>query len=141
MRKPKRRFWSAVPGVASLIMLSLIDIRALVLLPLMLLGLQFYSMGTVYLALTGIFLVYKDVGGLYGLSTLTLAFLATVMGRLDRERAPLNDYGVVTATGLLVFPTYFLLRALAPLLMGLEATVLAVLLLVAMYFFIKVIAS
>jgi hypothetical protein len=141
MKKFERRFWSLIPGVIAMTMTFLIDPKTIILLPLMPLGVHFYSIGILYLTLTGLLFVYWDPSGLYSLATVTLAFMAISMGRLDREKAPLGDYGVITATGLLVFPTYFILRALTPFLAGIEATVLAVLLIVTIYFFIKSIAS
>jgi len=141
MRLPKRRFYSLVPMALSMLFLISIDPRTVVLLPLALAGVQWYLLGTAYIFAVAVYLLYAWVGGLYGLTTFALAFMAVAMGKLDRERAPHGEYVVLVASILLSIPTYILLSSLSSIVSGVEVTVLAVLFLATLYFFVKAVAG
>ncbi|ASJ08210.1 hypothetical protein A3L11_02795 [Thermococcus siculi] len=133
----RRRLYSLVALVLLFVLLARMDYRTLLLLPLGLMAIQWYFIGTLFLVSVGAFLVYTRTGGLYGLSVMTLTVLAIEMGYLDRERAPREHYAILIAAVLLAYPTYLLMASLSPLLPRLEVTALAALLLVVLYLFAR----
>jgi hypothetical protein len=141
MKLPKRNYYSIVPFLISVILLIPLGKLGLYLIPFALLALQWYSFGLVYIFLLGILLAYPNNPGVYYLLTFSMAFLTVVSAKLDREKAPVSDYAVVTAAILLSLPTYYLLRVLSYALSGFEVTLLAVLLFASFYFFVKSFAS
>ena len=145
MRLPKsassRNFYSVIPVVISLLLLYRVDPRSLYLIPLAVAALWWYFFGVMYFAAASFLLVYHRVGGLLGILTVAIVFLGVITARLDREKAPLSDYAAVTAAIMLSVPTYYLLLPASYVLSGLEATLLAVALFAALYFFIKSVAG
>ncbi|QDA30459.1 hypothetical protein FH039_00930 [Thermococcus indicus] len=133
----KRRLYSLAPLVLLFILLALIDRRTLLLLPLALMGVQWYFIGSLFLVSVGAFLIYTRTGGLYGLAVMALALLAIEMGHLDRENAPLEHYAVLLAAVGLALPSYLLMASVSPLLPRLEVTALAAVLLVVLYVFVR----
>ncbi|NJE02048.1 hypothetical protein [Thermococcus sp. JdF3] len=133
----KRRLYSLAPLVPLFLLLALIDRRTLLLLPLALMGLQWYFIGSLFFISVGAFLIYTRTGGFYGLAVMALALLVIEMAHLDRENAPLEHYAVLLAAVGLAFPTYLLMFSLSPLLPRLEVTALAAFLLVVLYVFVR----
>ncbi len=133
----KRRLYSIVPLALLFALLARLDPRTLFLLPLGILGVMWYSLGTLFLVSVGAFLIYTRSGGFYGLAVMALAVLVIELGYLDRERAPREHYAVLIAAVLLAFPTYLLMVALSPALPRLEVTALAALLLLVLYLFAR----
>ncbi|MCD6372067.1 MAG: hypothetical protein J7L37_00715 [Thermococcus sp.] len=135
--KIKRRLYSLAPLVVLFLFLAMIDRRTLLMLPLALMGIQWYFIGSLFFLTVGVFLLYTRTGGLYGLTIVALALLTIEMAYLDRERAPLEHYAVLLAAVGLTFPTYFLMFSLSPYLPRLEVTALAALFIVALYVFFR----
>ena len=135
--KIRRRPYSLVALVLLFVLLARLDYRTLLLLPLGLMAVQWYFIGTLFLVSVGAFLIYTRTGGLYGLSVVALTVLAIEMGYLDRERAPKEHYAILIAAVLLAYPTYLLMASLSPVLPRLEVTALAALLLVVLYLFAR----
>jgi hypothetical protein len=133
----KRRPLALIPFLLLTVMMAYLDKRGLLLLPILLLGLQWYSMGAVFLVLLGSFLFYTRLGGSYGLTVMILALLTVETAYLDRERAPLRHYVLLALAVFLALPTYYFLVFLAPLLPSMEVTAVAAVMLVALYFFIR----
>ncbi|NJE46094.1 hypothetical protein E3E35_01445 [Thermococcus sp. GR7] len=139
--KIKRRLFSVIPLALLFALLARIDGRILFLIPLGLMGIQWYFIGSLFLVTVGAFLIYTRTGGLYGLAIIALTLLAIEMGYLDRERAPKEHYFVVLAAVVLAFPTYLLMESISPALPRLEVTALAAFLLIALYVFAKAVAE
>lgn len=139
--KVKRRLYSLVPASLLILLLTLLDHRTLIFLPLLLMGLQWYFMGVLFMVALGSFLIYTKTGGLYGLGLMALALLSVEMGYLDRERAPPGHYLILIASVSLAFPTYLLMASLSPALPRLEVTALAAVLLLVMYAFTRLATS
>lgn len=135
--KIQRRFYSLISLVALFLLLAPIDYRTLFLVPLALMGIQWYFFGVFFLVSIGTFLIYTKTGGIYGLSIMALALLAVEMGYLDRERAPKGHYLILLASVGLAFPTYLLMAMLSSVLPRFEVTVLAALLLLVLYIFAR----
>ena len=135
--KIRRRFYSLISLVALFLLLAPIDYRTLFLVPLALMGIQWYFFGVFFLVSIGTFLIYTKTGGIYGLSIMALALLAVEMGYLDRERAPKGHYLILLASVGLAFPMYLLMAMLSSVLPRFEVTVLAALLLLVLYIFAR----
>ncbi|NJE05538.1 hypothetical protein E3E36_05150 [Thermococcus sp. M36] len=135
--KIKRRLYSLIPLVLLFVLLGMLDIKTLLLVPLALMALQWYFIGTLFLLATAVFLIYTKTGGLYGLTVMALTLLALEMGYLDRERAPRDHYLILIAAVAMSFPTYLLMSMLSPALPRFEVTALAALLLVVLYLFAR----
>ncbi|ASA78472.1 hypothetical protein [Thermococcus sp. 5-4] len=139
--KVRRRLYSLIPLVPLFVLLGTLDSRTLLLIPLALMAIQWYFVGTLFLLATAAFLIYTRTGGLYGLAVMALAILALEMGYLDRERAPREHYLILLAAVAMSFPTYLLMSTLSPALPRLEVTALAALLLVVLYLFARLATS
>lgn len=137
MRRPKRRFYSTIPLIPAVYMLYAVSSWSLLLLPLAFIGIHWHFFGMLYLIGVGALLIYKNVGGVYGLSVVILALLAVELGQMDRERAPLEHYAVMVLSASLSIPTYMMMRAIAPVLPRLEITAVAVGIVLALYAFTK----
>lgn len=135
MKRPRRRLISFIPLSLAFLLLDEIKLQTLLLLPVALLGMQWYFFGSLFILLVGVFLIYSRTGGIYGLAAMSLAVLSIEMAYLDRERAPRGHYIVLIAAILLSIPSYLLLEALAPILPSVEVTALAALVLVLAYLF------
>ncbi|NJF25840.1 hypothetical protein [Thermococcus sp. Bubb.Bath] len=136
-KSPKRGFYSLVPLLFLILLLLPFGKGGLIMGALAIPGVIWFLSGTLYLILLAVFLIHANVEPLYSLTVFSLAFMIPVMGKLDREKATLTDYAVVAAATLLSLPTYLILRAISVTVSGIDATILAVLLLAALYFFIK----
>lgn len=139
--KLSRRFYSLIPLVLVLYMLYTVDEWSLLLLPLAMMGVQWHFFGMLFLAGTGILLVYRNVGGLYGIVIMILALISVEMGQMDRERAPHEHYAVLVLSAFLSIPTYMLIRGLAPVLPRIEVTAVAVGIVLALYLFTKLVGE
>jgi len=137
MRKPRRRFYSLIPLVLSMYLLHTVDRWSLLLLPLALLGIHWHFFGMLFLAGTGIDLVYRNVGGIKGIAIVALALLAIEMGQMDREKAPYEHYAVLILAVSLSIPTYLLIRTVSPFLPRLEVTAVAAGVVLALYLFTR----
>ncbi len=135
--KIKRRPYSLIPLVLLFVLLWRLDPRTLLLLPLGLMAIQWYFIGTLFLVSVGAYLIYTKTGGLYGLAVMSLAVMAIELGYLDRERSPLEHYAILIAVTLLAFPTYLAMVSLSPVLPRLEVTAIAALLLIVLYLFAR----
>ncbi|WP_010479514.1 hypothetical protein [Thermococcus zilligii] len=132
-----RRLYSIIPLIPAVYMLYTVSNWSLLLLPLALTGIHWHFFGMLYLIGVGAVLIYKNVGGVYGLSVIILALLAVELGQMDRERAPLEHYAVMVLSASLSIPAYVMMRAIAPLLPRLEITGIAVGIVLALYAFTK----
>jgi hypothetical protein len=137
LKPPKRGFYSLVPLLFLILLLLPFGKWGLVMGALAVPGIAWFLPGTLYLILLAVFLLHANAEPLYALTVFSLAFMVPIMGKLDRERATLTDYAVVAAATLLSLPTYVLLRVISVTVSGVDATILAVLLLATLYFFVK----
>ncbi len=135
--KLRRRPFALAPFLLLTMMMAYLDKRSLLLLPVLILGLQWYSLGALFLVLLGSFLFYTHLGGSYGLTLMILALLTVETAYLDREGAPMLHYAFLTLAVFMALPTYYLLVFLAPILPSMEVTAVAAVMLVALYFFIR----
>ncbi|WP_297519679.1 hypothetical protein [Thermococcus sp.] len=132
-----RRFYSIIPLALITLILARLNPATLVLMPLGILALRWYSMGAAFVAAVGVYLVYARAGGFLGLTLISLALLTAEMAYLDRERAPAGHYIVLLTAVFLAFPTYFLMAVTAPLVPRLEVTAVAAVLVLSLYLFSK----
>ncbi|ASI99353.1 hypothetical protein [Thermococcus celer] len=139
--KINRRLYSLVPVVLLFVLLGMRDVRTLLLVPLALMAVQWYFMGVLFLVTTAAFLIYTRTGGFYGLTVMALTVLTIEMGYLDRERAPMRHYLILTLAVVMAFPTYALMAMLSPVLPRFEVTALAALLFVVLYLFARLAVS
>ncbi|AJC71581.1 hypothetical protein X802_04895 [Thermococcus guaymasensis DSM 11113] len=138
MRRLQRRLYSLIPLVFSgYLLYTTAGEWALLLFPLALIGIHWHFFGMIFLIGTGIILVYKNIGGVLGLSIVALALLAVEMGQMDRERAPYEHYAVLVLATFLSIPTYLLIYTISPFLPKLEVTAIAAGLVLALYLFTK----
>lgn len=137
MKMPKRRFYSLIPLIPATYLLYTVSEWSLFLLPLGLMGIHWHFIGMLYMIGVGVLLIYKELGGLYGLGIMILALLAIETGQMDRERAPLEHYAVLTLAASLSIPTYLLMVGISPLLPRFEITAVAVGIILALYAFTK----
>lgn len=137
LKPPRRGFYSLLPLLFLIILLLPFGRWGLIMGVLAIPGVMWFLPGTLYLVFLVVFLLHVNAEPLYSLTAFSLAFMVPVMGKLDRERATPSDYVVVAAATLLSLPTYVLLRAISATVSGIDATILAVLLLAALYFFVK----
>jgi|GEM_PF-3971611 len=133
----KRRLYSLAPLFPLFLLLAMIDSRTLLMLPLAIISIQWYFIGSLFFVAVGVFLFYTRTGGLYGLTVMALALLAVEMAHLDRERAPREYYAILLAAVGLTLPTYLLMFLLSRYLPRLEATALAALFIVVLYLLFK----
>ncbi len=140
-KPPKRGFYSLVPLLFLILLLLPFKEWGLIMGALAVAGVMWFLPGTLYLLLLVAFLLHANVEPLYSLTIFSLAFMVPVMGKLDRERATSTDYVVVAAATLLSLPTYVILKAISATVSGIDATILALLLLSALYFFVKGVGS
>ena len=138
---PRRGFYSLVPLLFLILLLLPFGEWGLIIGTLAVPGVIWFLPGTLYLLLLAVFLLQVNAEPLYSLTISSLAFMVPVMGKLDRERATVTDYVVVATATLLSLPTYVILRAISATVSGIDATILAVLLLAALYFFVKGVGS
>ncbi len=131
---------SLIPFVVILFLFAL-NGRLVFLIPLAFLAFFSYFVGSVFLILTAFFLIYHKTGDIYGLGIMALALFFVESAYLDREKAPLEHYAILLLAVLLSLPTFILMRSIAPLMPGFEATALAALILVLLYAFSKVVAD
>lgn len=114
------------------------------LLPLLVLGLPgfvSYFSGVVFLTLLIGTLIYFKVGGLAGILLVALALLFIESAYLDRAKASKEHYLVLTVTVLMSLPTYLLIRSLAPVLPRFEVTAVAMLIVIMLYIFSKMVGG
>lgn len=114
------------------------------LLPLLVLGLPgfvSYFSGVVFLTLLIGTLIYFKVGGLAGILLVALALLFIESAYLDRAKASKEHYLVLTVTVLMSLPTYLLIRSLAPVLPKFEVTAVAMLIVIMLYIFSKMVGG
>ena len=137
----KRRPYSLVLLFLLFALLWRLDHRTLLLLPLGLMAIGWYFIGTLFLVSVGAYLIYTRTGGLYGLMIMSLALLSVEMGYLEREKAPLEHYVLLIAATLLAFPIYLVMVHLSPLLPRLEVTSLAAFFLIVMYLLARLITD
>ncbi len=135
--KLKRRFYSLIFLALLFILLAELSPWTLVLLPIGLLALQWYSMGLVLLFSVSLYLIYHRIGGIYGLGVVSLALLTAEAAYLDRNEAPKEHYLVLLEAVLLTFPIYTLMALFAGFAPRLEVTGVAALFLVFLYLFLK----
>ncbi len=137
MRKPKRRFYSLIPLVLSIYLLYTVDRWSLLLLPLALLGVQWHFFGMLFLTGAGVLLVYRNVGGVLGITIVALALLTIEMGQMDKEKAPYEHYAVLILAASMSIPTYLLIRTISPFLPRVEVTAVAAGVVLALYLFTR----
>ena len=137
----KLRIRFSVIPFAILLFLVAVDRRLIFLIPLALLSFFSYFLGAVLLVVTAFLLIYHKMGGIYGLGVMALVLLFVECAYLDREKAPLEHYAILLMAVLLALPTFVLMRSIAPLVPGFEATALAVLILVSLYAFSKMVTE
>ncbi len=137
--KVRVRF-SLIPFVI-ILSLSVIDRRLIFLIPMAFFSFFSYFMGSIFLILTAFFLIYNKIGDVYGLGIMTLALLLVESAYLDREKAPPEHYAILLLAVLLALPTFILMKNIAPLVPGFEATALAALILLSLYAFSKLVAD
>jgi hypothetical protein len=114
------------------------------LLPLLALGLfgfVSYFLGIVFLTLLMSALIYFKIGGLVGILLVALALLFIESAYLDRAKASREHYLILTVTVLMSLPTYLLIRSLAPVLPRFEVTALAMLIIIMLYIFSKMVGG
>lgn len=100
-----------------------------------------YFFGTLFLvALIG-FLVYYKLGGIEGLFLVVLGLIFIESAYLDREKAPREHYLIVTVASILAIPTYILIGGLSTVMPKFEVTAIAVLVLISIYLFSRMVTS
>lgn len=100
-----------------------------------------YFFGTLFLvALIG-FLVYYKLGGIEGLFLVALGLIFIESAYLDREKAPREHYLIVTVASILAIPTYILIGGLSMVMPKFEVTAIAVLVLISLYLFSRMVTS
>ena len=132
-----RRLYSLIPLALITVLLARLNPATLMLLPLGILALRWYSMGAAFVAAVGVYLVYARVGGFPGLTIISLALLTAEVAYLDRERAPAGHYAMLLVAVFLAFPSYFLMAVTASLVPRLEVTAVAAFLVLLLYLFSK----
>lgn len=139
MRKPRIRF-SPIP----LIILAFLLLSYPKLLPVLVLALPAllsYFLGMFFLVVFIILLVYYKIGGTFGVLLVALALLFVESAYLDREKAPKEHYLILTVSVLLALPTYLFIRTLAVAMPRFEVTAIAMLILLTLYAFSKVVTD
>ncbi|WP_297417756.1 hypothetical protein [Thermococcus sp.] len=135
--KLKRRLYSLIPLALLFAILAGLNLWTLILLPIGLLALRWYSMGLALFLSVSLYLIYHRIGGIYGLSVISLALLTAEMAYLDRKGAPKEHYLILLGAVLLAFPIYTLMVFLARFTPRLEVTGVAALFLVVLYLFLR----
>jgi len=115
--------------------------KLLPLLALGLLGFVSYFLGIVFLTLLMSALIYFKIGGLVGILLVALALLFIESAYLDRAKASREHYLILTVTVLMSLPTYLLIRSLAPVLPRFEVTAVAMLIVIMLYIFSKMVGG
>lgn len=115
--------------------------KLLPLLALGLLGFVSYFLGIVFLTLLMSALIYFKIGGLVGILLVALALLFIESAYLDRAKASREHYLILTVTVLMSLPTYLLIRSLAPVLPRFEVTAVAMLIVIMLYIFSKMVGE
>ena len=100
-----------------------------------------YFFGTLFLMAVIGFLVYYKIGGALGVLIVALALIFIESAYLDREKAPREHYLILTVASLLAIPTYALIRGLSLFMPKFEVTAVAVLILLALYIFSRIVTS
>jgi len=139
MRKPRIRF-SPIP----LIILAFLLLSYPKLLPVLVLALPSllsYFLGMFFLVVFIILLVYYKIGDIFGVLLVALALLFVESAYLDREKAPKEHYIILTVSVLLALPTYLFIRTLAVAMPRFEVTAIAMLILLTLYAFSKVVTD
>ena len=139
MKKPRIRF-SPIP----LIILAFLLLSYPKLLPVLVLALPSllsYFLGMFFLVVFIILLVYYKIGDIFGVLLVALALLFVESAYLDREKAPKEHYIILTVSVLLALPTYLFIRTLAVAMPRFEVTAIAMLILLTLYAFSKVVTD
>lgn len=100
-----------------------------------------YFFGTLFLMAVIGFLVYYKIGGALGVLIVALALIFIESAYLDREKAPREHYLILTVASLLAIPTYALIMGLSLVMPKFEVTAVAVLILIALYVFSRIVTS
>jgi len=128
----------------ALILLTSILLSYPKLLPVLVLALPAflsYFLGVLFLVAFIILLLYYKIGGMFGVLLVSLALLFVESAYLDREKAPREHYLILAVSVLLALPTYLFIRTLAVAMPRFEVTAIAMLILLVLYAFSKVVTD
>ncbi|MCD6558928.1 hypothetical protein [Palaeococcus sp. (in: euryarchaeotes)] len=101
--------------------------------PIALVGFFSYFFGLLYFTGAVILVMYYKMGGYFGLLLVSTLLLFIESADMDRNRAPWEHYLVLILTIIMVFPTYALIKNLAPIIPPMEVTLIASLILLVLY--------
>ncbi|ASJ17367.1 hypothetical protein A3L04_09935 [Thermococcus chitonophagus] len=111
--------------------------HGVILIPLSLLSIFSFSLGAVFLAILGAYLIATGATGILGVMTMALALLAVEVGELERIKAPASHYLIATLSVGLAIPLYLITLGLSTLKFPLDVTWIAVVFAFALYIFIR----
>lgn len=101
--------------------------------PIAIVGFFSYFFGLIYFTGAVIIMMYHKMGGYAGLLLVSTLLLFIESANMDRNRAPKEHYLILALTITMVFPTYALIKSLAPIIPPMEVTLVASLILLVLY--------